>query len=306
MARKKKGETGKFSGYEIDAWLVKTENRISNIQYGKDFESLKVVIIKLLSRIKKEPYLIEFEPRLVLLLKECNLNIQFIRRNGDCWNLLRSGHPNEALEEIIHVLKDINEHPDKYLIKPDIKGLIVDSIKKISEKAESEVKIFPELNLPKSNIKTIKRSISEQTTGNTFKPKVEDFNPFDISAPITNPFEYMEDEKVVQEDKQEKFETYFRPKNLKLNESEFDSNFAPFPKQEKAQKLSEDQINSINTYWSKEGEEGEEEKEEDEIGEEEVQQNNSLDVRTQKIPQLKQEEINFEKKKKTDNSWSDR
>ena len=284
MARKKKAETGKLSGYEMDVWLAKTEKRISNIQYGKDFENLKIILIKLLSRIKKEPFLMKFEPRLVLLLKDCNLNLQFIRRNEDCWILLKSGHSKEALEEIIHILKDLNAHPDKYLVRPDIKGLIVDSVKKISEKSESEVKILPKLNLPKSIIKTIKPSISKQTTGNTFKPKIEDLNPFDISAPIRNPFEYMEDEKMVEEDKQdkqdkqdnqEKFETYFRPKNLKLNENEFDLNFAPFPKLDKAQKLSEDQVNSINTYWSKEGEEGEEDKEE------KIQRNNSPDAKTQ-------------------------
>ncbi len=297
MARKKKGETGKFSGYDLDAWFVKTEKRISNIQYGKDFESLKVVIIKLLSKIKKEPNLIEFEPRLVLLLKECNLNIQFIRRNEDCWNLLRSGHPNEALEEIIHVLKDINTHPDKYLIKPDIRGLIVDSIKKISEKAESEVKILPELNLSKSNIKTIKPLNSEQilpdsihTTGNTFKQKLENFNPFDISAPIENPFEKIKDEKIIRLDKPEIFKTYFHQNNLNPNENKFESDFVSIPGQDIAQKLSEDQMNSINTYWSKQGEEKGEK----------VQQNDSLNIKTQKISNEKQKD----KKKKADNPWS--
>ena len=102
---------------------------------------------------------------------------------------------------------------------------------------------------------------------------------------------------MVQEDKQEKFETYFRPKNQHQFENEFDLNFAPFPKLDKAQKLSEDQENSINTYWSKEGEEGEK-------GEEEkIQQDISLDdTKTQKISNVTQEE---RKEKKTNNPWPD-
>ena len=40
MARKKKKENEKISSEKLDAWLVKTEKRISNIQYGKDFEDL--------------------------------------------------------------------------------------------------------------------------------------------------------------------------------------------------------------------------------------------------------------------------
>ncbi len=294
MARKKKRESGKFSGYEMDVWIEKTEKRISYDQNGKVYENLKPIIIKMLSKIKKEPKLSGFEPRLVLLLKECNLNLQFMRRNEDCWSLFRSGHPNDALEEIIHALKDINNHPDKHLIKPDIKGLIIDSIKKISEKVESGIKILPRKDLSKSRFQTIKPTNSSQSAGNTFKPKLDNFSPFDIPAPIVNPFDYIEDDKMIQKDKSENFETYFHPKNLNPNESEFESNFIPFPGQVTAQKLSKDQINSINTYWSKEG-----------IKEEKVQNNNSLDIKTQKITKSNQEEITADKKKKTDNLWPD-
>ena len=299
MARKKKKENGNFSSDKLDVWLVKTEKRISNIHYGKDFEDLKPVIIKLLSKIKKEPNLAGFEPRLVLLLKDCNLNLQFIRRDEDCWILLKSGHLKEALEEMIQILKDINAHPDKHLIRPDIKGKILESIKNISEDIESEVKILPHLNLPKSNIKTIKPSTSEQiyphspkTTGNTFTPKLEDINPFDIVSPIENPFKLIEDEKIVHKDKSSNIKTYFHPKNPNPDESEFGSNFAPFLGQDDGQKLSEDQMNSINVYWSKEGNK-----------EEKVQNNNFADNKTQKITESNQEEITIDKKKKTDNPW---
>jgi len=300
MARKKRKENGNFSSDKLDAWLVKTEKRISNIQYGKDFEDLKPVLIKLLSKIKKEPNLSGFEPRLVLLLKDCNLNLQFIRRDEDCWILLKSGHSKEALEEMIQILKDINSHPDKHLIRSDIKGKIVESIKKISEDVESEVKILPHLNLPKSNIKTIKPSTSEQiyhhptqTTGNTFTPKLEDFNPFDIVSPIENPFKFIDDDKIVRKDKSSNIKTYFHPKNPTPDESEFGSNFAPFLGQDDSQKLSEDQMNSINAYWSKEDNK-----------EEKVQNNNSVDIKTQKITKSNQEEITINKKKKTDNPRS--
>ncbi len=298
MVRKKKKENRNFSGYDLEAWLVKTEKRISNIQYGKDFENLKPIIIKMLSKIKKEPKLVKYEPRLVLLLKDCNLNMQFIRRNEDCWALLRSGNPDYALEEIIHALKDLNTHPDKYLIRPDIKGIIIESVKKISEKVESGVKILPSKDLSKSSFQTINPTNSSQSVGNTFKPKLENLSPFDISAPNVNPFEYIEDEKMIQKDKSENFDTYFHPKNLNPNESEFESSFTPFPGQDAAQKLSNDQMNSINTYWSKEGvKEG--------VKEEKVQNNNSPDIKTQKITKSNQGEITVDKKKKTDNPWPD-
>ena len=299
MARKKKKENGDFSGEKLEVWLSKTEKRISNVQYGKDFENLKPIIIKLMSKIKKEPRLSEFEPRLVLLLKDCNLNLQFLRRNEDCWNLVRLGHTNEALEEIIHTLKDINVHPDKHLIRPDIKGIIVESVKKISEKVESDVKILPKLNLPNSNIKTLNPSISEQTlprsmqtTDTVFKPNLENFNPFDISAPIENPFKIIEDEQMIQKAKDVNSETYFQSKDLNLKESEFESTLDPFSKQNQEHKLSGVQMNSINEYWAKE-----------EKKEEEIQDNNSDDIKTQKITKSNQEEINLEKKKKTDNPW---
>jgi len=275
MARKKKKETEKISSEKMDAWLVKTENRISNVQYGKDFENLKQVLIKLLSKIKKEPNLLIFEPRLVLLLKDCNLNLQFIRRNEDCWILLKSGHSKEALEEIIHTLKDLNAHPDKYLIRPDIKGKIIESIKKISENVESEVKILPHLNLPDSNIKTLNPSTSEQilshstrTTGNTFKPKLENFNPFDISGPRENPFKFIDDEKLIQKEEGANSKTYFQPKEQNLEKNELETDLGPFSNQDNVQNLSEDQMNSIDAYWSK-------------------------------------EEIRIKKKKKSDNPWPD-
>ena len=260
MARKIKKETGTFSSEKLDDWLVKTEKRISKVQYGKDFETLKLTIIKLLSKIKKEPHLSGFEPRLVLLLKDCNLNIQFIRRNDDCWDLVKVGRFNEALEEIIHTLKDINTHPDKHFIRPDIKGIIVDSVKEISEKVESEVKILPKLNLPHSNIKTINPLSSEQTpppsiqtTGNTFRPNIETFHPFDISAPIENPFKFIDDEEIPQKARDVNSNTYFKSNEKNQKEGEFGTNLLPFPKEDEDEdeKLSEDQMNSINIYWSK-------------------------------------------------------
>ena len=275
MARKKKKENEKISSEKLEAWLVKTENRISNIQYGKDFENIKQVLIELLSKIKKEPNLLTFEPRLVSLLKDCNLNLQFIRRNEDCWILLKSGHSKEALEEIIHALKDLNAHPDKYLVRPDIKGKIIESIKKISENVETEVKILPHLNLPDSNIKTLNPSTSEQilphsiqTTGNTFKPKLENFNPFDISTPGENPFKFIDDEKLIQKEEGANSKTYFQPKEQNLEKNELETDLGPFFNQDNVQNISGDQKNSIDAYWSK-------------------------------------EEINIRKKKKSDNPWPD-
>ena len=263
MARKIKKETGTFSSEKLDDWLVKTEKRISKVQYGKDFETLKLTIIKLLSKIKKEPHLSGFEPRLVLLLKDCNLNIQFIRRNDDCWDLVKVGRFNEALEEIIHTLKDINTHPDKHFIRPDIKGIIVDSVKKISEKVESEVKILPKLNLPKSNIKTLNPLYSKQTAGNTFKPNIEDFHPFDISTPIENPFKFIDNEKIPLKDRNAKSETYFKSKNLKEKDSKIDFPLDPFSKPNQSQSLSGDQKNSIDAYWSQEGKKSKKKKKSD-------------------------------------------
>ena len=82
--------------------------------------------------------------------------------------------------------------------------------------------------------------------------------------------------------------TYFQPKDQNLKESESESNLTPFSNQDKGQKLLEDQMNSISDYWSKEGL-----KEED-------QNNNSHEIKTQKISNIKQEE-----KKKKDNPWPD-
>ncbi|QEE16250.1 hypothetical protein DSAG12_02080 [Promethearchaeum syntrophicum] len=300
MARKIfiKKETGTFSSEKLVSWLAKTEKRISNVQYGKDFENLKLVIIKLLSKIKKEPHLAGFEPRLVLLLKDCNLNIQFIRRNDDCWSLVKEGRFNEALEEIIQTLKDINSHPDKDLIRPDIKGIIVDSVKKISEQVDSEVKILPQLNLPKSNIKTLNPlsspkspSQSIQTTGNTFKPDIEKFHPFDISAPIENPFKFIDDEKIPQKVRDVNSETYFKSKHLNHKDSKIEPYLDPFPKPNQSQDLSKDQLNSISEYWLKKGK--------NKI----MQHKNSTDIVTQKIAQSNQDDFNLEKKKKTNNPW---
>jgi len=51
-------------------------------------------------------------------------------------------------------------------------------------------------------------------------------------------------------------------------------------------------MNSINAYWSKEDNK-----------EEKVQNNNSAEIKTQKITESNQEEIIMDKKKKTDNPW---
>jgi len=300
MARKIfiKKETETFSSEKVANWLAKTEKRISNVQYGKDFQNLKLIIIKLLSKIKKEPHLAGFEPRLVLLLKECNLNLQFLRRNDDCWNMFKASRINEAHEEIIHTLKEINGHPDKHLIRPDIKGIIVDSVKTISDKIDSGVKILPQLNLPKSDIITLNPLRSKQippqsiqTTGNTFKPNIENFHPFDISTPIENPFKFIDDEKIPQKDEDVNSETYFKSKNLKENDSKIEPYLDPFSKPDESKSLLEDQMNSINEYWIKEGKIAD------------THNKVSSEYKTQKITQSNQEEINLEKKKKTDNPW---
>ncbi|MHA1720228.1 MAG: hypothetical protein ACTSWX_02355, partial [Promethearchaeota archaeon] len=294
MARKKNKVISKFSSYELGAWLEKTEKRISMAQNGKDFDVLKPIIIRMLVKIKKNPHLSEFEPAIVLMLKEVNLNLQFIRRNDDCWALVNNGHSKEALDEIIHALKDLNNHLDKHMIRPEIKGNIIDSIKKISELVESEVKILDKNQFSNLKNQTIKPSISisNQKTVNTFKPKIETLDPFDINAPKINPFNDFGEDSSEKKDHSNRSETYFQPNLNKSIEDNFKLKFDPFPKNNNAEKLFGDNLNSINTYWEKDEKEGQ------------VEQNKEiLDEKTRKISHKEIKEKKSDKKKKNGNSW---
>ncbi len=137
-----------FSSAEMNHQLDLAEMVLKAANNKETLEKIKIGLITLFQQVKKNPALQITEPRRIQILKECNLNLQFINYNEDVWDLIHRGFIQQGYEEIIKVMRMVNEHIDRGLLKPWIINKISTSLREIAELAKpSEMQTSPrELN----------------------------------------------------------------------------------------------------------------------------------------------------------------
>lgn len=262
---KKRKEKGLISGVEMHSALSRLTSRISSIGTKSEFDKTKVELIKLFSKIKQNPFLQEFDAQRIELLKECNINIQFLNRDEDVWNLISRGNLEDAYEEIIATTKAISDHPDRHHIKSWVSSQIRDSLRKIADLATSipKKKESNDHTIMPQQFSDDTTPISPSTAEKTLMPKAgEPLNPFaqsdfTSSHAQPNPFDQNiprtaatikpshDFETIFQKaDVVSPFEETFRPNNLTPTNSN-SKTFIP-----KATKKADD--NSIKTFWVRE------------------------------------------------------
>lgn len=265
---KKRKEKGLISGQEMHSALNRLASRISNINTKSEFDKTKLDLIKLYTKIKQNPKLIEFDNQRVELLRECNINIQFLNRDEDVWNLFSRGKIEDAYEEIIATTKAISDHPDRYYIKSWVSSQIRESLRKIADLASvrPEKKVNASQTIMPKQFSSTDSPFSPQSADKTIKPQLEaPINPFAKSdftplASEQNPFDQTKPRTTATirpspdsatlfkpSDLTSPFEKTFRPKNLTPASSD-SKTLMPSTKQ--AVQYPDD--NSIKTFWVRE------------------------------------------------------
>ncbi|UYP47022.1 hypothetical protein NEF87_003307 [Candidatus Lokiarchaeum ossiferum] len=262
---KKRKEKAIVSGHEMHSALNRLASRISYINTKSEFDKTKVELIKLYTKIKQHPVLMEFDNQRVELLRECNINIQFLNRDEDVWNLISRGKIEDAYEEIIATTKAISDHPDRHYIKSWVSSQIRESLKKIADLAAALPKKKEDTSqtiMPKEFSST-DTPFSPLASNKTIKPQFDvpinpfakseftslssEENPFDQAKPRTTATIHPSPDSATlfkPNDIASPFEKTFRPKNLTPASSESKT---IMPSNPQAVQYPDD--NSIKTFW---------------------------------------------------------
>ncbi|MHA1744888.1 MAG: hypothetical protein ACTSWW_02745 [Promethearchaeota archaeon] len=251
----------------LQAQLAKARNL-------ENLERIKFTLIKLFDQLKTNPNTDELNEKRVELLKECNLNLQFLDRDENIWVLFKQHQVHQAYDQSILMLKTMNDHPQRYWIKPWVRNIATQTMQKIADLVTS---------LPAGEHQHIQKPEQGQTFVN---PREGTVAPFPHKSSSISALPSPTQETFRPKDSQQPFEdriSPFPPIEATLLDSPTSrgDTFKPFPsssvqsrpfptqsesdlpwKQESSQEPIDTVIppnqnestNSIQTFWSKDGE----------------------------------------------------
>ncbi len=281
----KNKERNTVTSIEISVILKRLTDKLHNAKRVEDFEYIKVKLIKLYEKIRQSILFLDFDEKRIQLLKECNINLQFLHRDIDAWNYFTQNKVTEAYDEIIATMKSISQHPDRHLIKPWIFTTIQESLQKIAnlvanipKQSKSQEKIqnitdhtfIHPVGVDIELRKTTIQNIDDQQTSlpNSIDPLDHPFpetiglsNQKEIKADNINPFKFSNAfaknspnlNAIMNRD--DNFDLTFKPSNLKPEKS-LEKTFLmkeksiPFPPTTDSSMDNKD--NSIKKFWIKE------------------------------------------------------
>lgn len=226
MAKKDKKDKDKFEGMkrrDFINFLRDSKYLLGKARHQKDIEQVKVNLIKSYNAIKQDKSLADLNEPRINLLKNCNINLQFLHRVQDARRKLALLDIQGAYEDTLNASRAMYSHPDRALLHDWIREEIRQSLEFVAKKAADEEKrqkakdvkktVSPDQTfIPGSGVQPVK---SEESTS---KDPLQTLKPEPSSDPFISPFSTQS------KSPQDSNQTIFPSQSPSLNE---DNTFRP-------------------------------------------------------------------------------
>lgn len=259
---------------KITKGLENLQAQLAKARNLENLEKIKFTLIKLFDQLKTNPNTDDLNEKRIEMLKECNLNLQFLDRDENIWVLFKQHQVQQAYDQSIFTLKTMNEHPQRYWIKPWVRNIVTQTMQKIADLVTS---------LPTGQHQHIQKTEKGQTFVNPWEgtvaplpeksssisaltpPTQETFRPKDSQQPFedhTSPFSPLEasllDPSTSRGDTFKPFPSSSVQSNPFPTLSESDLPWEQESSQEPIDTVmpstQNESTNSIQTFWSKDAE----------------------------------------------------